>query len=403
MAKLATIDSMGRGARRPYSVWIETRRDGGRRRYRVRWINPKTGAVESQNCGAELIDARDARDAKVTELRTGGTGRHGYERVSDLRERIGDWMTGKAPATIAITRRALDRLVRLCGDLRLRYVTRAELMDFRAAVVEELAQAATNKDLRAIKSALSYAVDAGWMSTNPAWRWKGMELREPETETRVVEPDEFAAILAASEDPDGVCFDSRMSVLLTVAYYQGLRRRELIQLHWDDVNLRARELRVVNRTSTGELTKSRKNRVLPMRAAVRDALASWLDMVPKVAEGRRYRPKFAHVLTWPDGRPLGPTWVSRAFRALVEASGVSPCTLHDFRRSWSTLAQRAGVNPAIVQELGGWSALSVVRAHYTGDVSAAHRQATDLLDASAPVLPPDGRPGGRGKNRKSLA
>ncbi len=58
-------------------------------------------------------------------------------------------------------------------------------------------------------------------------------------------------------------------------------------------------------------------------------------------------------------------------------------SLHDLRRSFSTLAQRAGVDKYTVKDLGGWSVVSVVERHYTGDVSEAHRKAMQTIAETA--------------------
>jgi hypothetical protein len=42
----------------------------------------------------------------------------------------------------------------------------------------------------------------------------------------------------------------------------------------------------------------------------------------------------------------------------------------------SLLWLSAGIDKATVKDLGGWSALSVVEKHYTGEVVEAHRTAT---------------------------
>jgi len=67
--------------------------------------------------------------------------------------------------------------------------------------------------------------------------------------------------------------------------------------------------------------------------------------------------------------------VTHEFARLVKRAGTAHCTPHDLRRSFSTLAQRAGVDKYTVKDLGGWSVVSVVEKHYTGDVSEAHRRA----------------------------
>ena len=90
-------------------------------------------------------------------------------------------------------------------------------------------------------------------------------------------------------------------------------------------------------------------------------------------------PKPVYVFTWPNGDAYKPNWVTQAFARLVKKAGIAHCTMHDLRRSFSTIAQRAGVDKYTVKDLGGWSVVSVVERHYTGDVSSVHREAMDRI------------------------
>ena len=244
-------------------------------------------------------------------------------------------------------------------------------MVFRAKRLESGVSTATvNKDLRQIRSVLSYAMDAGLLRSNPLLRWKGLMLREPEKVVRVVEEDEFIKLCNACENPLFVA-------LLVVAYRQGLRRGELVNLRWSAVDLSRRILHIVNVPEAGEFTKSRKNRSLPMHPAVNAILSQlWAEM-PKRIEGGLAVPARRYVFSWPDGAQWKPDWVSREFAASVAKCRIASCSLHDLRRSFSTLAQRAGVDKYTVKDLGGWSVVSVVEKHYTGDVQEVHRRAMD--------------------------
>ena len=76
-------------------------------------------------------------------------------------------------------------------------------------------------------------------------------------------------------------------------------------------------------------------------------------------------------------------WVSRRFREVRETARAPYCTIHDLRPSWSTLAQRAGIDKVTVKDLGGWSEVSVVERHYTGGVSKVHRRPMKRLAEAA--------------------
>jgi len=202
--------------------------------------------------------------------------------------------------------------------------------------------------------------------------WKGLALKEPEKFVRVVEEDEFAELLTQCKNPD-------YRALLTVAYRQGLRRQELCNLRWKSVDVAEQIIHVVNVPEENEFTKSRKNRHVPMHPQVHTLLVDMQAKKPKVVQDGRAAHKWPHVFTWLDGRPFKPDWVTHEFARLRKQTTIPHCTFHDLRRSFSTLAQRAGVDIDTLLALGGWSVASVVKNHYTGDVSVAHRRAMDKI------------------------
>ena len=116
-----------------------------------------------------------------------------------------------------------------------------------------------------------------------------------------------------------------------------------------------------------------------MHPVVHEVLSGMWAETPKRLEGGHVCPVDPHVFVLADGRRLKPDWVSHEFARVVAKAGVAPCTLHDLRRSFSTLAQRAGVDKFIVRDLGGWSSVSVVDRHYTGDVGDVYRQAMQRI------------------------
>ncbi|MDM8008617.1 MAG: tyrosine-type recombinase/integrase [Phycisphaerae bacterium] len=363
------------------AVWLIKRRCKGGTTYRLRWRD-RAGRQHSHACGRDYVLARTMRDQKREELRAGLLGEYPDMSVDDFRERLKTLMA-KSPRTIETTRETLRLVNKLCRPAVIADIDRGMVMDFRAKrLAAGLSPATVNKDLRQLKSALSYAVDAGLLKANPLLRWKGMMLREPEKRIRVVEPAEFEKLLNACKLPE-------LRVLLTVAYRQGLRRTELTNLRWlgphDEplVDLENHVLHVINRWEEGELTKSRKNRSIPLHPEAREALAKLWEATPKIVEGGAVKPKFPHVFVWPeDGRQYHPDWVSHYFASLVEEAGLPACSIHDLRRSFSTLAQRAGVDKYTVKDLGGWSAVSVVERHYTGEVSSVLKEAMNRIVAA---------------------
>jgi len=359
--------------RQPTAVWIVKRKGKRGTSYRLRWIDPKTGKMASEACGRDLAYARLRRDQVKQELRDGLSGRLPETSIADLRDRLGDLMAGRSDATIQRTKESLDSLRKVCGEMPIGSIDRAVVMAFRAKrLAGGAAPATVNKNLREIRSALSYAMDAGLLRANPLLRWKGLMLREPEKQVRVVEEPEFDKLL-------GVCENPALRALLVVGYRQGLRRKELINLRWAAVDLERRILHVVNVSEAGEFTKSRKNRSLPMHPDVYEALSGLAKDTPSRIEDGRVVRALPYVFSWPDGKPYKGDWLSRWFAGRVKAAKVKRCTLHDLRRSFSTLAQRAGIDRHVVKDLGGWSCVSVLERHYTGDIAPVYRAAMDRM------------------------
>jgi integrase len=359
--------------RNPTAVWI-IRREGKRgTAYRLRWIDPRTGRWASEAAGRDQAYARLRRDQIKIELRDGLSGKCKAVGITDLADRLDSLMAGRSAYTISKTQDSLRLLDTLTGAKVIAAVDRGSIMDFRAKrLAGDSAPATVNKDLRQIRAALSYAVDAGLLRANPLLRWRGLMLREPEKQVRVIEEKEFAALLKACDNP-------ALKALLEVGYRQGLRRKEMVNLRWAAIDLERRILHVVNVAEAGELTKSRRNRSLPMHPAVHAALSALAATVTKRIEGGAVVPASLYVFTWPNGQPFKADWITHWFEALVKNAKVAHCTTHDLRRSFSTLAQRAGVDRSIVKDLGGWSSVTVVERHYTGDVAQAHRQAMDQI------------------------
>lgn len=377
-----------RGKHRPYAVWLQKRADTGT--WRIRWVDPDTGQRCSETCGTDSAFARDRRDAKVAELRAGHSGRTDQHRLGELAAAVGGWMVGRSATSAGKARRAVEALRDACGNLYLHRIQRGHLMDLRGHLLRKHAPATVNSYMRSLRSALSYARDAGWLRENPARGWKGIGVPEPEPSVRVVEPAEFEKLVSATAVPG-------IRLLLVVAYYQGLRRAELCHLRWESIDLAGGTLRVINVAEADELTKSRRNRAIALRVPCREVLQAWWEEVEKIAGPHGLEPKYPHVVVTRYGRPYTPDRLTHVFQELVETSGIRHCTLHDLRRSFSTLAQRAGLHPSMVQALGGWSSLAVVRKHYTGDVTEAHRKAMEFLDAGPGVAPKPPR----GRKRKT--
>jgi integrase len=84
------------------------------------------------------------------------------------------------------------------------------------------------------------------------------------------------------------------------------------------------------------------------------------------------------VFSNPDGSPLRPNTVSRAFEKLARSLGFQGIRFHDLRHAHATLMLRQGIHPKIVSERLGHSSVAITLDIYSHVLpglqeAAAHR------------------------------
>ena len=84
------------------------------------------------------------------------------------------------------------------------------------------------------------------------------------------------------------------------------------------------------------------------------------------------------VFSYPDGAPLPPNSVTKAFHKLAKSLGLSNIRLHDLRHTHATLMLRQGVHTKVVSERLGHSSVAITLDTYShvlpGIQAAAARQ-----------------------------
>jgi integrase len=171
-------------------------------------------------------------------------------------------------------------------------------------------------------------------------------FEESKGRLRYLEPDEERALLDATTEP--------LRSLIVVGVNVGLRvRSEGLTLQWADVDLRTKQVSIL-----GAYAKNKKRRVVPLNQPALNALA-----VLKSTATSDF------VFARRDGRPL--TTISKAFKIATRKADLLDVTPHTLRHTFGSRLGMAGVDPRTIQELGGWSSLSMVERYC--HVGAAHK------------------------------
>ncbi|MYT89986.1 tyrosine-type recombinase/integrase [Streptomyces sp. SID8359] len=194
----------------------------------------------------------------------------------------------------------------------------------------------------------------------------------------------------------------RLHALYELALRTGLRKGELLGLHWDDLDLNAGTAsirRSLQRTRTGGLTQlPTKTRASERRIALpTECLHSLNEHKERQDKERETSGAWRDtglVFTTPTGRPLDPANLTRRFRSFLNRAGLRRIRFHDLRHSTATLLLEQGIDLVVIKELLGHAHIGVTAGVYAHVRLRLQREAINTLgDALSPGRDdPDGAP-----------
>ncbi|WP_331725699.1 site-specific integrase (plasmid) [Streptomyces xanthophaeus] len=230
-----------------------------------------------------------------------------------------------------------------------------------------------------LKSALEHAVREDELPRNVARNVKAISSR----------PRRFQPLTAAeARQLLQVAHADRLRALYELALRTGLRKGELLGLHWEDLDLdggTASIRRSLQRTRSAGLTSlPTKTRASERRIALPteciQSLHNHREQEKEEREATEAGWKDAGlVFTTTVGSPLDPANVTRHFRGLLDRAGIRRIRFHDLRHSTATLLLEQGVELVVIKELLGHAHIGVTAGVYAHVRLRLQRQAIDTL------------------------
>jgi len=183
----------------------------------------------------------------------------------------------------------------------------------------------------------------------------------------------------------GVIRADRFEALWICALTLGLRKGELLGLHWNDIDfgnatlmVRQALQRVGGRLVLVEPKTALSRRVVPVPPQTLAALRAHRrrQNADRLAAGSAWRDTHL-VFTTHQGGPLDPRNVNRSWYAVRSRVGLGHVRLHDLRHSCASFLLAAGASPRTVMKTLGHSQIGLTMNTYTHVLPEIERAAID--------------------------
>lgn len=213
------------------------------------------------------------------------------------------------------------------------------------------------RKLSSLRSFLKFHFRIGNLSHNPAGRMvlpkKHRKLPEYLQESSL---EDIFALPTLPEEPKAAFVLVRDYCMLELLYGCGLRRAELVNLRWKNIDTYTRTLRI--------LGKGNKQRIVPYGSKAREAMELYMQQCRRL--GFSYQDHF--VLT-DKGTPVYDKLVYRVVRRSLDHLPLRKRSPHILRHTYATHMVNRGANLNAVKEMLGHSSLSATQVYVHNSIT----------------------------------
>ncbi|MBE0433086.1 site-specific integrase [candidate division WOR-3 bacterium] len=237
------------------------------------------------------------------------------------------------------------------GDRFIHQITARDLEHYKNRRKDKVTPATVNRELSCIKHMFNKAVEWGHLPDNQLR--PVMKFKEPPGRMRYLQNEEISRLL-------NYCAD-HLKPIVIMALNTGMRKGEILNLTWGDVNLKNRMITITN-------SKNNSSRIIPINDATYGILVSLGQQIVE-----------QYVFSHPDGKPYRD--IKDGFTAAVNRAKLSDVRFHDLRHTFASHLVMNGVPILEVQKLLGHKTLAMTM-RYSHLSNKNLRDAVDKLDFS---------------------
>lgn len=241
----------------------------------------------------------------------------------------------------------LKALTEFFGSKRIKQITHADLEKYKLQRLKSITKQGTersitsvNRELQLMRAILNYAKRNGWIIQNPFERGESLiSLAQENRRDRVLSREEEARLLAE-------CTGRRahLKPILICALDTGMRRGEIFQLRWKDVNLEEGVITI--RATT---TKTMRPRSVPITSRLREELQRLKNNAPE-------DPEFLVFGIESD--------IKHGFTSACSDAKVFDFHFHDCRHTATTRLAQSGISPLELMRITGHSQLTTLTRYF---------------------------------------
>jgi len=299
------------------------------------------------------LGTKDKRAAykRFLEEQDAQPGKKGLTLFQAEREYLAFVKTNLSPKTNESYTKTFKHLEEYFGDRLLEDISPRDIEGYKSERAGEVSPNTVNHELRMFRAFLHKLVDWKLIHESPCTSVK--DIRVVDQTRAFLSSNELSKILEKLKD-------SFLHDVVLFAAMTGMRRGEIVNLSWTDVDM-ARKLIVV-RSSSSYQTKSGKIRTIPMNSTVLELLAGRARSSSYVFTGKR-------------GERLNGNFVRGRLKAAFADCGLdSRLHFHSLRHTFASLLVQRGISLYHVQKLLGHSSPRVTEIY-------AHLGGSELLES----------------------
>jgi integrase len=272
------------------------------------------------------------------------------------------------------------------GNLLLAQLTTAHVQGFIQVLVDDkLSPSYIRLIFRVLNTALNHAVKLNMIPQNPC---KHVTLpRQEKRAYQVLDQQQAQRLLQELQG-------HKLEWLITLALVTGMRRGELLALHWKDVDLVHGSLQVqytatflpgAGYQQTDPKTASSKRGIALPAFVVEGLKAHRTQQLEQRLQARSWKD---NDLVFPNrkGGYLSVTRLQYTFKAILQKSDIQNMRFHDLRHSAATILLMMKVPPKVVQELLGHSSIKITMDLYGHAFPSMQQEAMGQMSQFLQVL-----------------